>query len=111
MSAGHSISTFALAEGDEMKYFAMANNNLVPKINMTPREEALAPVYTYAFDRNPGYFPSRDALEALASAMHDNPAGDSNDSTIPAGYTYLIQFLFHDITHFSLRNSKPKNET
>jgi hypothetical protein len=39
------------------------------------------------------------ALEALAAAMKDSRAeGEGNNLNIPAGYTYLGQFIDHDIT-------------
>lgn len=111
MLAGHSISTFALVEGDETVFFALANNNIIPSTDISAREQAAAPVYTYSFCRNPDHLPSREALEALAGAMHENPAQAGSESSIPAGYTYLVQFIFHDITHFSLRTGRPKNQT
>ncbi|MBW4545460.1 MAG: hypothetical protein KME25_13580 [Symplocastrum torsivum CPER-KK1] len=44
--------------------------------------------------------PSLDALEDLGDAMNDanpeSPKGDNKD--VPAGYTYLGQFIDHDIT-------------
>jgi len=41
--------------------------------------------------------PSLEAILALAAAMKARPYA-SRDSDIPAGYTYLGQFIFHDIT-------------
>ena len=42
---------------------------------------------------------SDDALFQLASAMKDpNPADGSDNPKLPAGYTYLGQFIDHDIT-------------
>ncbi|HEY4252344.1 MAG TPA: heme peroxidase family protein [Roseomonas sp.] len=39
------------------------------------------------------------ALEALAAAMKDDkPEAEGNNLNIPAGYTYLGQFIDHDIT-------------
>ena len=39
------------------------------------------------------------ALEALAETMRDNrAAGQGNNANIPAGFTYLGQFIDHDIT-------------
>lgn len=40
---------------------------------------------------------TRDALIALGQAMND-PSNKSSDSSITAGYTYLGQFIAHDIT-------------
>jgi hypothetical protein len=44
--------------------------------------------------------PSKAALCALGDAMVKSDRL-SHDSTIPAGYTYFGQFIFHDITHLS----------
>ncbi|MDQ3897826.1 MAG: heme peroxidase family protein [Actinomycetota bacterium] len=46
----------------------------------------------------PPFAPSDAALQALADSMADppGPAGDNPD--LPAGYTYLGQFVDHDIT-------------
>jgi hypothetical protein len=42
---------------------------------------------------------TRDALVALGQSMHDtNPDDPAGDSDIPAAYTYLGQFIDHDIT-------------
>ncbi|WP_165585358.1 heme peroxidase family protein [Roseococcus sp. SYP-B2431] len=42
---------------------------------------------------------SEDALKKLADSMIDQrPAGENNNRNIPAGYTYLGQFIDHDIT-------------
>lgn len=41
----------------------------------------------------------QEALERLAKTMKDDrPAGENNNQNIPAGYTYLGQFIDHDIT-------------
>lgn len=52
----------------------------------------------------PPFAPGDDSLKALAASMApvaatgeaDDPAGDNPD--IPSGYTYLGQFVDHDIT-------------
>lgn len=40
----------------------------------------------------------RATLAGLAKAMTDSPGGDSSGPTVPAGYTYLGQFIDHDLT-------------
>lgn len=50
------------------------------------------------FRRLPPFLPSDDSLRALAASMAEpSPAAGDND-TIPAGYTYLGQFVDHDLT-------------
>lgn len=39
-----------------------------------------------------------DVLTALAESMQDLPPGEGNNERIPAAYTYLGQFIDHDIT-------------
>lgn len=54
--------------------------------------------YTHIFGVvGPGAQPGMAAILALAAAMKARPYA-SGDSDIPAGYTYLGQFIFHDIT-------------
>lgn len=52
------------------------------------------------FPRLPAFTPSVKSLEELGDAMNDsnpnNPEGDN--VAVPAGYTYLGQFIDHDIT-------------
>ena len=52
------------------------------------------------FTKLSALIPSPESLTELGNgmldAMPDDPAGDNND--VPAGYTYLGQFIDHDIT-------------
>lgn len=50
----------------------------------------------------PGTHPDPDALEALGRAMVAHPPHQRDHGAIPAGYTYLGQFIFHDITHLDV---------
>lgn len=51
------------------------------------------------FRELPAFAPSDAALKALAGSMADAPAGPAGDNPdLPAGYTYLGQFVDHDIT-------------
>jgi hypothetical protein len=51
------------------------------------------------FRELPPFAPSDAALKALADSMADAPAGPAGDNPdIPSGYTYLGQFVDHDIT-------------
>ncbi|MEV4432869.1 heme peroxidase family protein [Streptomyces sp. NPDC049555] len=49
------------------------------------------------FDRLDPYLPDGARIDAIAARMAE-PAGDGLDGRIPAGYTYLGQFIDHDIT-------------
>jgi hypothetical protein len=52
------------------------------------------------FPRLPSFIPSKESLTELGNAMNDlspnTPAGDNLN--VPAGFTYLGQFVDHDIT-------------
>ena len=51
------------------------------------------------FRELPAFAPSDAALKALADSMADAPAGPAGDNPdLPSGYTYLGQFVDHDIT-------------
>ena len=51
------------------------------------------------FRELPAFAPYDAALEALADSMADTPPGPAGDNPdIPSGYTYLGQFVDHDIT-------------
>jgi hypothetical protein len=55
----------------------------------------------------------KTALEVLGQAMtwpHDSTT-EIPDSSIPAGYTYLGQLLFHDITWIDPDSKVPRNKT
>ncbi len=46
----------------------------------------------------PVFSPSEATLTALANVM-EQPSGDIENEELPAGFTYLGQFIDHDITH------------
>ncbi|MDQ6725663.1 MAG: peroxidase, partial [Actinomycetota bacterium] len=55
--------------------------------------------YGRMFRTLPAFAPSDDVLAALADSMADTPVGPEGDNPdIPSGYTYLGQFVDHDIT-------------
>jgi hypothetical protein len=77
----------------------------MPQHHLTaPRGAELAPKSQFRegrfgrlFRNVPSFVPDEAALDALAERMVE-PAEAGADSTIPAGYTYLGQFIDHDIT-------------
>jgi hypothetical protein len=42
-----------------------------------------------------------EKLRGLGRAMNDDPGDGTGDSNIPSGYTYLGQFIAHEVTHDS----------
>jgi hypothetical protein len=64
-----------------------------------PRSSSFEGRYGRMFRSLPAFAPTDAALKKLADAMADAPAGPPGDNPdIPAGYTYLGQFVDHDIT-------------
>lgn len=60
--------------------------------------------YTHIFyPRPPEQHPDKTATDSLAAALKARPYR-SGSSAIPAGYTYLGQFIFHDISAMSSTN-------
>lgn len=78
---------------------------------ITVRPSAIAEVRKFRFSRlgptarAPLNDASRLILEEVAAAMTPSDAGDGGpDSATPAGYTYLAQFVDHDLTLDRTRN-------
>ncbi|NEQ83475.1 MAG: peroxidase, partial [Moorea sp. SIO2I5] len=65
-----------------------------------PSEFAPTGKFGRMFPNLPAFSPSEEGLTQLGNAMTDtepnNPNGDNIN--VPAGYTYLGQFIDHDIT-------------
>jgi hypothetical protein len=74
---------------------------------LTSDEVASLPIYMHYFglDDHPL---SLDAVDTLAASMvsTEEPAGGK----VPAGYTYLSQFIFHDLTWLSEEGGGTKNK-
>jgi Animal haem peroxidase len=69
------------------------------ELDATERERLQNTVaYKHIFGERRPDRPSENALQALGEALMARARGPSADSEIPAGYTYLGQFIFHDIT-------------
>ncbi|HBL11553.1 MAG TPA: peroxidase [Cyanobacteria bacterium UBA11162] len=68
--------------------------------NQPPGEFAPVGKFGRMFPKLPSFTPSIESLTELGEAMNDsnpnNPEGDN--VKVPAGYTYLGQFIDHDIT-------------
>ncbi len=57
-------------------------------------------VYSHIFEvQDEKNIASIESCEALATALALEPFRPGPDSDIPSGYTYLGQFIFHDITY------------
>ncbi|MFI0088358.1 heme peroxidase family protein [Streptomyces bobili] len=55
------------------------------------------------------YIPDDERIDAIAQRMHE-PSGDALDGKIPAGYTYLGQFIDHDVTFDPSSNLQRRND-
>jgi hypothetical protein len=67
-------------------------------LDNVPRSTSLEGRYGRMFRTLPPFAPDDAALTALADSMADTPGPDGDNPDIPAGYTYLGQFIDHDIT-------------
>ena len=58
----------------------------------------------------PAFAPSDAALTALADTIGDAPGATGDNPEIPSGYTYLGQFVDHDITFDPVSNLDRSND-
>lgn len=72
-----------------------SRNRGLDSVVQSSREEGR---FGYMFRRLPSFHHSDELLERLAAEMRQEETETSDNSAIPAGYTYLGQFLDHDIT-------------
>ena len=110
MSSGHARVNYALLIDGKVKYVSIVDGKMISRAfaDIAPDEKNL-PLYKHYFDIQPiDRLPSESAVDELAYCMIDEQA--AVDSNIPAGYTYLSQFFFHDITWLSEKGGVPKNK-
>jgi hypothetical protein len=55
--------------------------------------------FTRMFPFLPRHDPGRPAIEALAERMFEARHDETNNDDVPAGFTYLAQFIDHDVTY------------
>ncbi|RVC80520.1 hypothetical protein EN745_12640 [Mesorhizobium sp. M4A.F.Ca.ET.022.05.2.1] len=73
---------------------------------------ANTPTYKHIFGWHDGKaLPPIKALAALGEALIHKPYASSDDSDIPAGYTYFGQFIFHDISFMGPGKDPPNDRT
>lgn len=72
-----------------------SRNRGIDSVVQSSREEGR---FGYMFRRLPTFHPSDGLLEGLAAGMRQPETEVTDNPGIPAGYTYLGQFLDHDIT-------------
>src|SRR4051794_34955442 len=85
---------------------------------VAPRSVFLEGRFGRLFRTLPGFTPSSEPLTALAARMLEPPdpgdqGGDEDeglDGPIPAGYTYLGQFIDHDITFDPVSSLQRQND-
>jgi hypothetical protein len=101
MPGGHARALYRLRSGGDVKTVVVDRTGKRDSrpADLSDGEPSRLPEYEYRFGVQPlGELPSEEALEALADKMTAPDRPESCDSVIPAGYTYLGQFIFHDIT-------------
>ena len=78
---------------------------------LAPRSIFLEGRFGRLFRNLPSFAPDRSALEPLAARMLESEgAGPEFDGEIPAGYTYLGQFIDHDITFDPVSSLQRQND-
>src|SRR4051794_17697623 len=96
---GHARSEYLVQRGDG---FVLFERGKAPQPLLDPvafQRDARTHGYKHIFgEEEPERLPRPGALEALGAAIAAKPYNPPGDSDIPAGYTYLGQFIFHDIS-------------
>jgi hypothetical protein len=67
-------------------------------LDSVPRSTSYDGRYGRMFRELPPFAPTDAALKKLADSMADTPGADGDNPDIDSGYTYLGQFVDHDIT-------------
>jgi len=99
---GHAISLYIVRQDEEL--FLLERGKDARKIaSLRAALNLFAGRHPIAYQRIFGHWPTEnlpniESLKALGKAMM-GPGRPQNDSEIPAGYTYLGQFVLHDITY------------
>src|SRR4051794_41911575 len=75
-----------------------------------PRSVFLEGRFGRLFRSLPSFEPSDDVLEQLGAEMLEPEGGEGLDGPIPAGYTYLGQFIDHDITFDPVSSLQRQND-
>jgi hypothetical protein len=104
--AGHAREVYVYREGTEVRAVnRLGEEAFVGLVRDLHRAELRQSrfFYTYLFGQRPvEEQPSQRALYTLAHEITKGTHFSPTFCQIPAGYTYLGQFIFHDITHFAL---------
>jgi hypothetical protein len=100
----HASSTYHVSGKDRQAHRLSTGGDkrTVPAADFAADPSPTAFPYCYVFGlAEPAHLPSLAALKALGAAIMAGPVADLAESNIPAGYTYLGQLIFHDITFMS----------
>ncbi len=100
----HASSTYHVSGQDKsgLRLLSGGGRRAVPAMDVAADPSPTAFAYRFAFGAaDPASLPSEAALQALGAAIMSEPVAAFAESDIPAGYTYLGQLIFHDITFMS----------
>lgn len=103
---GHAREIYVIFDGKDRRVFDL--NGLNARLDIDILNSQGTPVFEFQWMFGPQAAkgdPYNQALLALAEAMTRQPNGlgwPDNPGDIPAGYTYLGQFIAHDMTHLQL---------
>jgi hypothetical protein len=110
MPSGHARMTYALMTDGEVEYLSVSEKGMLRRnfSDLTSGVADAVPVYLHYFGKqSPENLPDDDSIEDLAASMVD--LQQATPGQVPAGYTYLTQFIFHDLTWFSDKGQMEEN--
>jgi hypothetical protein len=100
----HASSTYHVSgpEKSGLRLSSGGERRTVPAADVAADPSPTAFAYRFVFGAaDPATVPASAALQALGAAIMSEPVAAFAESDIPAGYTYLGQLIFHDITFMS----------
>lgn len=112
----HARGTYLVQDGGRFRLFERDGERSVPADFKATAFQSAAQTYAYTHIfgiQDDRHLLPEAALVALGEAMTKIPYDPAAQSAIPAGYTYLGQFIFHDITLMTAdgtQRDKPLNE-
>src|SRR6266498_1114566 len=79
-------------------YFGPPHGRVPRGLESVPRSVSYDGRFGRMFRKLAPFEPSYDDLTRLAAIMMEQPDAPSNNDSVPAGITYLGQFIDHDLT-------------
>jgi hypothetical protein len=102
---------YALLIDEKVEHLSVGDDGLscLLPTNMAREMAASLPLYKHYFGmRSSQELLDADSIDALALSMVDDQ--EAAPGSVPAGYTYLAQFIFHDLTWLSRKGGEDQNK-